>query len=920
MKIASHSAVSKSFAVVAATIAIAALSHAQNAVPPSTVAPAVKTAPAKNYNRALDADLIASVLANDIKQVRKLLGRNADPNAKGVDYATTPALSSAASNGYLEATRALVEAGANLEGGDSFGNVPLMVAALNNRAEVIRYLLQRGASIEGNRNDGLTPLKTAATLGKNDALRALIAAGADVNTQKSGSLSPLMAAALMGNVETVRALIANGANVNARLVSNETALFHGAKYTGAGNLEIVKMLVEAGADVSIKNDSGKYAHEIAVANKMYNLQKYLVGIFNRDADLFNLANKADTERKTATANTRSAHWQLIKDELAKGANPRFANAGGFTTLHNIIGGLSSLIATLDDNDSTMKTLIARSDLNAQIIEDGATVLHFAVDYNNAKLVSWLIKAGANLNVVSTKKETPLDWALADKRQNVIALLQNAGAKTYAQLQNPTATVATPSTPVAPSNPVVTAPPANTIAKSPLDKINMEGYDQGVTVLMQASRDDKVAEVERLLKEGATVDIVGPENGHTALFFAAFGNSSASMKALLKAGANINFLNHNGETPLVAASFRSSAATVRYLVEAGADLKYLDAAMENAKGGNNVAVVEYLTSLKTAGKTPVANTPKPETKAPPSTPAAPKFSSAPYKSTTQDEMLHFALTQIEYKKTVEQKVTDANWSAVRAALAEGATSRYADKNGVTALMLIAVALPGATDEIERQILERADINAQDNKGLTSLHIAAEANNTEMVGWLIKAGAKLNLLNKNGKTPLDLAVEKRNFAIIQLRDAGAKTAKQITIPSTQPTTSSNSRTALIKLLQQKTFDAEGAEALLKSGADLNAFDSGGKTPLMRASESGTVEAIKWLLSKKIVIDAADKNGMTALMYGAGRDNDDTAWNIVAALLDAKADWKMKNKDGKTAYDLALAKSNDWTAMVLDIEAGT
>lgn len=742
--------------VMAASLVIshAPLAQAQTPIAPKTSNSSTKTTAAKTFNRALDADLIASVLGNDIKKLRKLLERNTDPNAKGTDYATTSALCSAASGGYLEVARALVEAGANLEGGDAFGNVPLMVAALNNRAEVIRFLLQRGASIEGNRSDGLTPLKTAATLGKNEALRALIAAGADVNTQKGGSLSPLMAAALMGNVETVRALIANGASVNARLATNETALFYGAKYTGTGNLEIVKMLVEAGADVSVKNDSGKFAHEIAAANKLYVIESYLVDIYNRDNDLFNVTAKASREMKTATMSTRLANWQLMKDELAKGANPRFANDDGFTTLINLVSTLSALLVTLNDDDVTMKAIMARSDLNAQIKKDGLTALHIAVDNKNARLVGWLIKAGANVNIQSRKNETPLDWALEDESDDILASLQNAGAKTYAQLQNPNASVPPPSTPVAPPTvpatpvvikPIEAAPPANTIAKSPLDKINMEGYDQGVTVLMQAARDGKVAEVERLLKEGATVDIVGPENGHTALFFAAFGNSPASMKVLLKAGANINFLNHNGETPLVAASFRSAAATVRFLVEAGADLKYLDAAIENAKRGNNVAVVEYLTALKATGAT-------------------------------------------------------------------------------------------------------------------------------------------------GSTP----------------------------PAAKP--GNTSTTDLIKLLQQKTFDAHGAEALLKSGADSNVFDSGGKTPLMCAAESGTVEAVKWLLTQKIVIDAADKNGMTALMYGAGRDNDDTAWNVVAALLDANANWKMKNKDGKTAHDLALAKSNDWTATVLEIEMGT
>ena len=90
-----------------------------------------------------------------------------------------------------------------------------------------------------------------------------------------------------------------------------------------------------------------------------------------------------------------------------------------------------------------------------------------------------------------------------------------------------------------------------------------------------------------------------------------------------------------------------------------------------------------------------------------------------------------MTIIQYKRNVEQQVPDSDWSAVRKALADGATARYADKAGVTALMMIAVSLPDATDEIARRIFERADINAQDEDGSTALHYAAKNGYNKMV---------------------------------------------------------------------------------------------------------------------------------------------------------------------------------------------
>ena len=55
----------------------------------------VKPMMAKSYNRALDADLITAVINTDISKVRKLLARNADPNAKSADSIAASALCSA---------------------------------------------------------------------------------------------------------------------------------------------------------------------------------------------------------------------------------------------------------------------------------------------------------------------------------------------------------------------------------------------------------------------------------------------------------------------------------------------------------------------------------------------------------------------------------------------------------------------------------------------------------------------------------------------------------------------------------------------------------------------------------------------------------------------------------------------------------
>ena len=73
-------------------------------------------------------------------------------------------------------------------------------------------------------------------------------------------LTQLMLASAMGNVEVVRELIERGADINQRGPRKSTALMFAA---GGGHLEIVKVLVERGADIFAAEDGGWTAMRLA---------------------------------------------------------------------------------------------------------------------------------------------------------------------------------------------------------------------------------------------------------------------------------------------------------------------------------------------------------------------------------------------------------------------------------------------------------------------------------------------------------------------------------------------------------------------------------------------------------------------------------------------------------------------------------
>uniref|UniRef100_A0A914CN88 Ankyrin repeat protein n=1 Tax=Acrobeloides nanus TaxID=290746 RepID=A0A914CN88_9BILA len=72
------------------------------------------------------------------------------------------------------------------------------------------------------------------------------------------------------------------------------------------------------------------------------------------------------------------------------------------------------------------------------------------------------------------------------------------------------------------------------------------------------------------------------------------------------------------------------------------------------------------------------------------------------------------------------------------------------------------------KVEKYLNEGADINAQDKNDQenTVLHIAVKKDYPEIVKMLLEKEAKISILNSDGKSPLDLALEQNNRNLIQI----------------------------------------------------------------------------------------------------------------------------------------------------------
>jgi len=187
--------------------------------------------------------------------VKILIAAGADVRAKTNVHNT--ALTLATINGYDEIVKLLVEAGSDVNAADVDGNVVLMAAVQKCDASTVKLLLEKGANLHVGQKAGKTILSNAILSGRADNVKMLMSHGAKL-TWDAGTLVVM---AGDGHLDMMKLLLEQGADVNAaEKVHHLTPLLAAAAY---GNLHMVKLLLNKGADQSAKDKYGNTAIALA---------------------------------------------------------------------------------------------------------------------------------------------------------------------------------------------------------------------------------------------------------------------------------------------------------------------------------------------------------------------------------------------------------------------------------------------------------------------------------------------------------------------------------------------------------------------------------------------------------------------------------------------------------------------------------
>jgi ankyrin repeat protein len=411
----------------------------------------------------------------------------------------------------------------------------------------------------------------------------------------------------------------------------------------------------------------------------------------------------------STVNTAGAdgmtalHWAVRADDvettqllIRTGANAGAANRYGVTPL--------SLAATNGNAVITRALIKAGANANA-IGPDGETVLMIAARAGNADVVSALVSGGANVNAVeSWQGQTALMWAAAENRRPAHRARAPHGADLNVrskELNFPEYRYET-----------------NGMAVFQLPK-------GGWTALMYAARQNAMDAAAALADVHADLNATTKQEGTTALQIAIINIHYDLANLLLDKGANPNVVDNSGMTALYAAVDMRAPANMLTRPE--------------PKLRDTLDALGIVKSLLAHGANPNIQLKK------------------PIIGRHQNLVGDGQLTEGSTALARAAKASDI--PVMKVLLDGGADATLTLANRSTTAILAAggqVREPEALEAVKLLVDHGVDVNAFNTNGQTLAHIAAQRGQNSMIEYLASQGAKLDRRDKQGRTPLDLAL--------------------------------------------------------------------------------------------------------------------------------------------------------------------
>ncbi len=723
------------------------------------------------------------------------------------------------------------------------------------QAEVVRMLLAAGADANAVNVWNETPLMRAAYPA---VTRALLVAGADANLHSKRGITALHMAR---DAETMQTLLAAGANVHALTLENISPLHT------AANEACVEMLLAAGANPLQKDDHGRmplwYARNAPCAKRLINAmtaagekpEVFLNEIAETGGNLVStnlLYRRLDQDRKAfeveMNAHIRPGRlldkktWaafirekencsarEIMRVLLAAGADVNAYDAAGqgmvfYAWTNETLEMLGKYGAVLACEDNEHETPLM------QALYMGAEL----------EVVKRMLDAGMEVNALTEYNHTALNRVMRYDYINrvyrdvtpYVKLLLEAGADPNLKTEERSSASVSPGLP--PLHYYRDAETVRLLLTAGADP-NLKSLDGRTPIFYWVDQPERM---RLLLEAGARVDVTD-KLGYQPLHSRALHPRCVEM--LIRAGADVNAKSRDGATPLFYTE--GNAERVKLLLMAGADVSEKD----------------------TTGET-VLFTPRM------TLPAMDVLLAAGADVDARNVQGYTPLMKMTYRGDDLKKI--------KRLVVAGARLDVKNNAGATLLHL------AKTPEIMAFLLEKGlDVNARDDAGNTPLMLAGDLRCAEL---LLKAGADVNAKNRDGENVMHRQAQKELFHQIAFYlawggDINAKDRRGRT-----PLFFVHGDESMFQLLRAgadaKIRDETGGNVLFREsgmsprilreliryGAEVNVVNAELKTPLH--IHANFLPPVQVLVEAGADVNARDLNGETPLFFVADRETYD------------------------------------------------
>jgi len=473
-----------------------------------------------------------AVFKDDLDMVKHLIDNGADINAKAEDDFT--ALHLAVSIGNAEIVRELIANKSDINAKIKDGSTALYFAVNKGHLDIVSQLLRKGAEIVYQSDIDLTKsdledgwvnpylfgffidkridlkvklkckqsvLHLAVVNGFVEIVDMMISSGVDINTKESVLIDELLIDESIGHEDLIKNMILSGK-------SGLTAL-HVA--TIASQVEVIKMLIAKGCDVTAKNDDHLTAFHFAAIKG----NEEIVRLLAKHSVLKAKAKGGSTALHLAAL---QGHAEVVSYLIEIGAEVNDKAVDGFTPLHYAV--------LLGHTEVVDRLITKEADVNAKT-NDNFTALHIAAEHGRTEIASRLIDKETDVNAKSKDNITALYLAVLKGNIEIVKLLISKKAHVKAKAQN------------------------------------------DYTALHVAAANGHIDIIDILIDKGADVN-AKLSDGTTALFLSVLQGNENMVRHLLNNKADVNAKTAAGITPLIIATSNGYPVIVDLLISNGAE--------------------------------------------------------------------------------------------------------------------------------------------------------------------------------------------------------------------------------------------------------------------------------------------------------------------------------------------------------------